>query len=246
VAIFSASDGTMAALTLEMVVSPGQRLVGTLLLALVSGSSARATLADVADQPIKQFLAQDDTQPPYRALRHLEAENGSRRGWIDAVTEYAPETGLRYEVTAEGGSGYIRSKVLVAVLEGEREVFARGEAARSSLAPANYNFQPHGVDDDGLATVLLSPRRKERVLVSGMMFLNPTDGTLVRLQGRLAKSPSFWLKNVDIVRIYERINGTVVPVALETKAQLRLLGTATLRMTYLYSEIDGQPLASTR
>jgi hypothetical protein len=79
-----------------------------------------------------------------------------------------------------------------------------------------------------------------------MMFLNPTDGTLVRLQGRLAKSPSFWLKNVDIVRIYERINGTVVPVALETKAQLRLLGTATLRMTYLYSEIDGQPLASTR
>ncbi len=105
----------MAALTLEMVVSPGQRLVGTLLLALVSGSNARATVADAADQPIKQFLAQDDTQPSYRALRHLEAENGSRRGWVDAVTEYAPETGMRYEVAAEGGSDYIRSKVLVAV-----------------------------------------------------------------------------------------------------------------------------------
>jgi hypothetical protein len=77
-----------------------------------------------------------------------------------------------------------------------------------------------------------------------MMALNTTDGALVRLQGRLAKSPSFWVKNVDIVRTYERIDGVVVPVTLETKAQIRLLGEATLRMTYAYSEIDGRSLAS--
>ena len=59
--------------------------------------------------------------------------------------------------TAEGGSGYIRSKVLRAVLEGEREVIAQGETARSSLAPANYTFQPLGVDEQGLANVLFTP-----------------------------------------------------------------------------------------
>jgi hypothetical protein len=102
-------------------------------------------------------------------------------------------------------------------------------------------FQPNGVDDDGLANVLLSPRRKEPVLVDGTMFLKPGDGNLVRLEGRLAKSPSFWVKNVDIVRKYERIAGVVVPVALESKAQVRLLsGAATLRMTYIYAEIDGR------
>ena len=79
-----------------------------------------------------------------------------------------------------------------------------------------------------------------------MMALNATDGALVRLQGRLAKSPSFWVKNVDIVRSYERIDGKVVPVTLETKAQVRFLGEATLRMTYVYSEIDGRRLAATR
>ena len=98
----------------------------------------------------------------------------------------------------------------------------------------------------GLANVLLSPRRKEPVLVAGTMFLQQRDGILVRLEGRLAKSPSFWVKNVDIVRTYERIDGNVVPVALETKAQVRFLGEATLRMTYVYSEIDGQRLASNR
>ncbi len=92
----------------------------------------------------------------------------------------------------------------------------------------------------GLASVLLTPRRKERVLIAGTMFLRPMDGGLVRLQGRLAKSPSFWLKHVDIVRHYDRIAGAIVPVALESQAQLRPLGAATLRMTYTYLEINGR------
>jgi len=215
-----------------------------LLLGLLCVSHVRATVPNAAEHSIEQFLAQDDTQRAYRAARRLEAENGSRKGWIEAITEYSPGMGFRYAITAEGGSGYIRSRVLKAVLDGERDVIAQGETASSSLTPSNYTFQANGIDTDGLANVLLTPRRKERVLVSGMMALNPADGGLVRLQGRLAKSPSFWVKEVDIVRTYQRIDGTVVPVTLESKAQLRFLGEAALRMTYVYSEINGRPLAS--
>ena len=220
----------------------GRRRLVVVLLTLAFASSVRATVPDAADEGIKQFLAQDDTQRPYRALRRLEAKNGNRTGWIEALTEYSPDTGFRYEISAEGGSGYIRTKVLRALLEGERDVIARGEGARSALSPTNYRFQPNGIDGDGLANVLLSPRRKERVLVSGMMALNATDGALVRLQGRLAKSPSFWVKNVDIVRTYKRIDGNVVPVALDSTAQVRFLGEATLHMTYVYSDIDGRAI----
>jgi hypothetical protein len=215
-----------------------------LLLGLLCVSHVRATVPNAVEHSIEQFLAQDDTQRAYRAARRLEAENGSRKGWMEAITEYSPQMGFRYAITAEGGSGYIRSRVLRAVLDGEREVIAQGETASSSLTPSNYTFQANGIDADGLANVLLTPRRKERVLVSGMMVLNPADGGLVRLQGRLAKSPSFWVKDVDIVRTYQRIDGSVVPVTLESKAQLRFLGEATLRMTYCYSEINGRPLAS--
>ena len=201
-----------------------------------------ANVPDPADAPIRQFLAQDDTQRPYRATRRLEARNGDREGWLEAVTNYSPETGFQFEVTAEGGSGHIRTKVLRAVLEGEQEAIARGETARASLDRANYTFQPNGLDDAGLANVLLSPRRKERILLAGKMFLRPEDGGLVRLEGRPAKSPSFWIKNVHIVRSYERILGTVVPVSLESTAQVRLLGRATFRMTYSYAEVDGKPV----
>jgi hypothetical protein len=160
------------------------------------------------------------------------------------MTTYSPQDGFDYEITAGGGSGMIRSKVLRAVLQGEREIMSQGETATSALVPANYTFAPMGVDDDGLANVLLSPRRKERVLVAGKMFLQPTDGDLVRLEGRLARSPSFWLKTVDIVQKYERVTGVIVPVALESKAQLRLFGSATLRMTYDYSEIEGRQVST--
>ena len=229
-------------LSIKMVPATRRRLLVVLLLAIGFSSSARAIAGNAADDSIKRFLAQDDAQPHYRALRRLEAENGSRKGWIEAVTEYSREAGFTYAITAEGGSSYIRSKVLRAVLDGEREVIAKGETARSSLDLVNYSFQANGIDDNGFANVLLSPRRKERVLVKGMMALNVADGALVRLQGRLAKNPSFWLKNVDIVRIYERVGGTVVPVNLETKAQVRFLGNATLHMTYVYTEIDGRQL----
>ena len=63
---------------------------------VVVASNVRATVPDAADQPIQQFLAQDDTQRPYRAVRRLEAQNGSRKGWIEAITEYSPGTGFRY------------------------------------------------------------------------------------------------------------------------------------------------------
>lgn len=191
---------------------------------------------------MRQFLAQDDATPSYRATRRLEAKGGGMMGWLEAATEYAPHSGFRYTVLAEGGASKIRGK-LRDVLEFERETVARGEAARSAIAPCNYAFQPTGVAPDGLVKVLLSPLRQERVLVNGAMFLRPVDGELVRLQGRLAKSPSFWVKNVDIVRTYARVEGTVMPVSLESSAQLRLFGDATLRVTYAYSEIDGRPVA---
>jgi hypothetical protein len=210
------------------------------LLTLAVMPTLLATTPNFADPTIERFLTRQEPPHPYRAARRLEAETGTRQGWLEATTEYSATNGFRYQITAEGGSSQIRSRVLKAVLEGEQSIIAKGEAGRAALAPDNYTFQPNGVDAEGFATVLLSPRRKDRSLLSGVMFLRADEGELVRLQGRLAKNPSFWVRDVDIVRNYSRIQGTVVPVALESKAHVRFLGPATFRMTYRYLEIDGQ------
>jgi len=202
-----------------------------------------ARIPDAADHSIRRFLEQDDTQHPYRATRRLEATNAGRSGRLEVLTEYSPRTGLRYEIVDEAGSDAI-TKALRAVLDGERDLIARGESARSSLDRTNYTFQPDGIDEDGLANILLSPRRKERELVAGRMFLAPEEGRLVRIQGQLAKNPSFWITNVTVLWSYDSIDGAIVPVSLESNAHVRFMGPAAMRMTYRYSEIDGHPVST--
>ena len=192
----------------------------------------------------QQFLTRESEHHRYRALRRLEAENRGRAGWLEAWTTFGPDESFHYEIVAEGGSSYIRSRVLRALLDGEKEAIEKGEPGRSALAATNYEFESEGLDPTGLVRIGLVPRRNEGVLVSGAMFLSPADGELVRIEGRLARNPSFWVKHVDIVRSYARIAGAVLPIALETRAQLRMLGPATLRMTYEYTEIDGQPVGT--
>src|SRR5262245_7261764 len=115
------------------------------LVAVLVPPTLLATVSDLADHSMRQFLERNDTQYPYRAVRRLEAENGSRRGWLQAVTSYSADSGFTYQVTAEGGSSAIRSKVLRAVLEGEREIMAQGETARSALDVRDYAFKSNVV-----------------------------------------------------------------------------------------------------
>src|SRR5262245_57344141 len=120
-----------------MLLSPRTFGVVALLAAGAVGSRLHATVPsapEAAEQSMKQFLAQDDPPPSYRATRRLEARTGSMNGWLEAATEYAAPSGFRYTVLAEGGSGHIRNK-LRALLDGERDAITRGEAARSALAP---------------------------------------------------------------------------------------------------------------
>ena len=189
---------------------------------------------------VQKFLSRPTTSPGYRALRRLEAAGSGRQGWLDARTEFSASDGLKYEVTAEGGSEYIRTRVLRAVLEEERRLIARGDSA-AALSLDNYTFTPDGTAEDGLARVRLEARRKEGSLVNGRMFIHPEDGELARVEGTLARNPSFWVTRVNIVRSYRRINGVLVPVLLEARAQLRMFGQSTLRMSYQYYEIDDRP-----
>jgi hypothetical protein len=191
---------------------------------------------------METFLAAPASSHEYRAWRRLEASGVGQRGWLDVQTSYTLASGLQYSVTAEGGSGYIRTRVLRPLLDEEQRLIALRGGAGAAISADNYNFGPQSVNDEGLAVVGLNPLRHDRSLIVGRMFLSLFDGDLVRVEGRLARNPSFWVTRVDIVRSYRRINGARMPVLLETTAQLRLLGSSALRMTYRYSHIDTHPV----
>jgi hypothetical protein len=190
---------------------------------------------------LQRFLSLDDPSPiGYRALRRLDAasENLNKTAWMDVWTESDKSGALKYNVVGEGGSGYIRSKVFLVSLETEKKLYESGAPSRAALTLENYLFT-EGAAVDGLSAITVTPRRKDVLLVNGSIFLRPEDGDLVRIEGRLSKAPSFWIRQVDIVRSYRRIAGVRMPVAVEAVANIRLAGTATFRMTYEYETVNG-------
>jgi hypothetical protein len=159
---------------------------------------------------------------------------------MDVWTEFDHAKGFRYEVVSESGSGYIRKKVFLAALEGEQKMWANHEPDRASFSRENYTFQDGAPALDGLASLLVTPRRKDMLLVEGAVFVQHGDGELVRIEGRLSKNPSFWTRRVDVIRRYTRLAGVRVPISFESVANVLIAGRSTFKMTYDYEIVNGQ------
>jgi hypothetical protein len=228
------------------------RCVCTLLLLTLTvlASSFEASDSPASDgpasDPVQRFLSRPPEQlMSYRALRTLRASNKrfKKEGWLTAWTELDPQGGFRYEIVAEGGSDYIRRKVLLKMLDGERDAIASGQPGRVALSPANYRFQV--VSDDGeIAKLQIVPLRADTLLVNGTLTIEAGTGDLLSVEGRLAKSPSFWTNRVDVSRRYGRVAGIRVPLQVESTANVKFAGTSEFSMTYEYASINGSDVSS--
>ena len=176
----------------------------------------------------------------YQALRRLDGASASLKesAWLEAFTEYTAASGFEYRILAAGGSARIMNRGLKAVLEAERENAV--EWRKSALTRENYDFALQGESPDGLVQVKLTPRRRDPKLVDGVAWVSPVTGQLVRVEGRLSKSPSFWVRWVNVTRSYIRIRGAAMPSAVESTADIRVAGLSTFSMTYRYAMVDGQ------
>lgn len=70
--------------------------------------------------------------------------------------------------------------------------------------------------------------------------MNEADRDLVRVEGRLAKAPSFWTRRVDVVRTYGRVGGYRVPIETTSVASVLMAGESSFSMRYTYERINGR------
>ncbi len=210
---------------------------------VVTGSAA-TSFGDGYERILARFNT--SAPPAYRAYRKMEAGllDSDRRAWMEVWTSYSPGRGLTYEVVKEGGSDYVRSKILIDFLKNEQQLIARGQPMRAAVDAGNYTVEDAGVTNDGLQRISLHATRKSDGLINGTLFLNPEAGYVVRMQGRLVKSPSFWLRDVDVTWKFARIGHQVLPVEMSSTGRVRMFGRSDFRMSYEYVSIDGRPTGS--
>jgi hypothetical protein len=217
---------------------------------MVLGSFA-PTSADKSapSSQLDTILAKFNAGPPpvYRAFRRLEAgnPNSSKHGWLEVWTEHRAGAGFTYTVVREGGYDYVRNKVLRGVLKGEAELIANGKPLRAPLVPRNYEIEDGGTTEAGLMRLLLNPARKSEGIVRGTALVEPDGGAVVRIEGRLVKSPSFWVRDVDVTWKFTQVGDAIVPTELASSARVVFYGRQPFRMTYDYEMIEGRPAPST-
>src|SRR5215813_12505031 len=194
--------------------------------------------------PIANFFSRNE-QPlkQYRAFRrmHVTADKSKLEAWLDAWTELR-DGKFSYEIVSEKGSDSVRGKVLRPILEREQNLVNSGEGAKGDLTSANYDFGETSRATDGSQVVQIKPKRNDVLLVDGQAVLN-SGGELLRVEGKLAKNPSFWTTLVNIVRRYAKIGGVRVPVATETDAKVKFVGTAQLEVLYDYKTVNGRAVS---
>lgn len=209
------------------------------------GASADAGFT--ADRFETVFARFNNPAPPaYRALRRLEGGlvNSNKHGWIEVWTEYRPDRGLAFEVLRSGGHGYVRDKVLPGMLKSEQELLADGKPLRAPIVARNYTVEENGITESGLTRLLLEPARKSDGIVRGTALIEAENGSISRIEGRLVKSPSFWIRDVDVSWRFMRVGEAILPVELVSNARVRFYGRSKFRMTYDYVTIDGRPAGS--
>ena len=190
---------------------------------------------------LQKFLARpDEPLTSYIARRVLEGENGrfKLRGTMEAVTQLSNGR-FTYTVVSESGSDYIRDKGLRPILQSEAKVLEIGDASRAAFTSANYDIAAGELAEPGIVKLLAKPRRKDMSLIEGAVFVTSADAELVRVEGRMAKNPSFWTTRVNVVKHYDRVAGVRVPVRVDSTAQIRFAGEATLSMIYKYEMVNG-------
>jgi len=113
----------------------------------------------------------------------------------------------------------------------DRETESVKKGLGSQINRANYDFvflrqETYGVVPEDV--LLIIPKRKDKNLLRGQIWVDARTFRIRRIEGVPAKSPSFWIKDIHITLQFAEVNGMWIPTSFDAIAAIRLLGRYTL------------------
>jgi outer membrane lipoprotein-sorting protein len=216
-----------------------QQTVRLLLLsvaALVASSAAQTgTIVPTVETIIARMAqARDENQSrfrPYivtRGYTLFGQERQKSKSEVMADVTFVPPDRKQYAIQQSSGSGL--GEILVRrMLAGEADITKNSTS--NDFSPQNYDFRFVRQEDvDGQPCYLLEllPKRKDRNLVRGKIWIDVKTYLLRRTEGEPAKSPSWWLRDVRMSFLYGEVGGMWLQISSEATATVRILGQYTM------------------
>jgi len=158
-----------------------------------------------------------------RDYQLLDKAEQTKAQLIASIAYHPPD---QKEYNIERSSGGIGGKVLRDILEKEAE--STQQESRRQISPQNYEFRLLGretVDGRDCYVLSLVPRRDEKDLIRGKLWVDASDFRIHRLEGTPVKSPSWWIRDIHILMIFARVDGMWLHTFTQAVATVRFKGT---------------------
>lgn len=186
----------------------------------------------------------------YQILREYRIFGGNSSKPDSAVVA---EVAFRLPVSADykiqTASGSSRGvQVIRGVLDHEMAAVSSENQARIVLTRNNYDFIYLGeavLSGHPCYRLGLKPKRSEKQLISGEVWIDRQTLFVRQIEGEVAKSPSWWLKTVHVKLVFDEFQGNWLQTSMEAVADVRIVGPHTLTSRMLNYQGDSEVIAST-
>lgn len=185
----------------------------------------------------QRIVSQTRQLVSYSAVTVVRAElpETSQQGEYELQRRFeAPHT-LQFTPLHFIGDGFVKSNVINRVLQSEVDHVQKDDPELTAINPVNYKFSYKGTTRFGDRLVhdfQLKPRKKRVGLFKGHLYLDAHTGSLVRVEGSVVKSPSFFVKHVDFVQDYTDVQSFTLPAHIHSEAKARIVGRTIVDITH--------------
>ena len=150
-------------------------------------------------------------------------------------TTYRKDTGKSYTILTQTGSGLLLNDVLGRVLDSERLMTQPANRVQALLNSANYTMSVKGdaeMDGRNCLEVAIAPKRISPYLFRGSIWVDPENGSIVKLEGVAAKSPTILTGATRVSRHYEMLNGFPMATHATAVSDSWLVGQTRIEIDY--------------
>lgn len=201
------------------------------------GSAALPTAQEIVDRMAAHDLQRQASIEGYAGMRRYVLENRhfQKRAEMLVRVQGDPDGTKHFDVVSEEGWKAANTHVLRKMLESETETSRPELRATAKLNSRNYDFAFVSTAQvgDRMAYVLeITPKRKEKYLFRGRIWVDAQDYALVRAEGNPAKNPSFWTKSTHFVHVYQKSGPFWFPLSTESVTEARIFGTTEVNIEY--------------
>jgi hypothetical protein len=158
-----------------------------------------------------------------------------QKGRFELRRSFLAPKSLAYGAIKFVGDTFVKTNIITKLLQSEVDHVEKGEGPSTAISSENYKFNYKGTQEINGQTAYeyhVKPRKKRVGLFKGKIFLNVTNGHIVRAEGTLAKSPSVFIKKVEFTQDYEEVSGFTLPAHMHSIANTRLLGKAVVDISH--------------